>query len=331
MRKFIVMVGLSGSGKSYQASRIAENLHATCPERDEWGKANIAKIISSDSIREELLGDVNDQSQNDLVFKEVHNRIREALSKHYHVIVDATNINIKNRKSILECLKCLAVKDRERYSRIAYVMTTPVAICKQQNSNRDRVAPEYVIDRQVSQFEIPFYEEGFDIINLFNWEYPWDYEANLEDVKIITELMQGFDQRTHHHKYTLDVHCRICEEEVRKRTDNESLIRAALIHDIGKLYTGKLKEDGSGDYCYYSHHNIGTYTLLQNLDKVCFKDKDLTLDLLFYVNFHMQPFFLTSEKAHNKWKNIFGEEKYNNLLLFNECDIIASGGERKNE
>ena len=66
---------------------------------DSFGKADITEVISSDSIREEILGDVNDQTQNDLVFKEVHNRIRKALLNHYHVIVDATNINIKSRKS----------------------------------------------------------------------------------------------------------------------------------------------------------------------------------------------------------------------------------------
>lgn len=94
MREFVVMVGLSGSGKSYQAFNLAEYFHMSSPKYDGWGRADVVEIISSDSIREEILGDVNDQTQNDLVFKEVHNRIRRALLNHYHVIVDATNINI---------------------------------------------------------------------------------------------------------------------------------------------------------------------------------------------------------------------------------------------
>ena len=66
-------------------------------------------------------------------------------------------------------------------------------------------------------------------------------------------MMVGFNQRTCHHKYTLDVHCQRLKEEIEKRTDDKVLIRAALIHDIGKLFTGKPKDDDSGDYCYYSH------------------------------------------------------------------------------
>jgi hypothetical protein len=123
----------------------------------------------------------------------------------------------------------------------------------------------------------------------------------------------------------LDKHCLRAKEEVEKRTNDEVLIRAALIHDIGKLYTAKLKDDGSGDYCYYSHHNIGAYSLLQNIDLVAFEDKQRTLDLLFYVNFHMLPFFIETEKAKKKWGNIMGKKKYDNIVLFNECDKIASG------
>lgn len=332
MRKFIVMVGLSGSGKSYQASIISESIRMSNPKYDEYGRADVTEIISSDSVREEILGDINDQTQNDLVFKEVHNRIRKALLKHSHVIVDATNINIKSRKPILDCFRCLPDKDKSLYTKIAYVMTTPISICKRQNNSRNRVVPEYVIHKQEGKFEIPFVEEGFDDIILQNWEYLWAENntfngANAKDIKVVTDIMEGFDQRTSHHKYTLDIHCKKLKEEIEKRTDDKVLIRAALIHDVGKLFTGEPKDDGSGNYCYYSHHNIGTYFLLHNLDKVAFCDKKRTLDLLFYVNYHMQPFFINSEKAKNKWKKIFGEEKYNNLIMFNECDKIASGDE----
>lgn len=332
MREFIIMIGVSGSGKSFQASNLANNIRSISSRYDEFGKADVVEIISSDSIREEILGDANDQTQNDLVFKEVHNRIRKALLNHYHVIVDATNINIKSRKSILDCFRCLSEKDRGNYYKVAYVMTTPIPMCKTRNSKRDRVVPEYVIDRQMCKFEIPFANEGFDDIILHNWEYLWEEcstfnGANPHDMNLITKMMEGFDQKNCHHKYTLDVHCEKLKEEIEKRTNNKVLIRAAKIHDVGKLFTGRLKDDGSGDYCYYSHHNVGTYSLLQNLDKVAFWNKDMTLDLLFYVNYHMQPFFITSEKAKNKWKNIFGEEKYNDLIIFNECDKIASGRE----
>ena len=63
--KFIMMVGLPGSGKSRQAEQLAE--------------VHNANIHSSDAIREELSGDVNNQDINNLVFKTLHTRIKEDL------------------------------------------------------------------------------------------------------------------------------------------------------------------------------------------------------------------------------------------------------------
>lgn len=331
-RNFIVMVGVVGSGKSTKANQLASSIRNSHPKYDDLGQADIVDVISSDNIREKFLGDINDQTKNDIVFSIVHKEIREGLLKNHHVIVDATNISIKSRRSILDCMACLTEEKKKNFNVVAYVMTTPISVCKKQNANRDRVVPEFVIDRQLEKYEIPFKEEGFTEICLDNWEYLWCKGnsfngAKKTDVQKVVDLMKGFNQRTKHHVYTLDIHCEKVVEELKKRTNNKVLIRAGYIHDIGKIYTGKPKDDDSGDYCYYSHHNVGTYSLLQNLDLVGFCDIERTLELLFYVNYHMQPFFINSEKAEKKWKRIFGEEKYNNLFLFNECDIIGSGRE----
>lgn len=64
--KLYIMVGLSGSGKSTIAKEIAETEENTI-------------IVSSDAIREELTGKVEDQSKNEEVFKIFHNRIRKGL------------------------------------------------------------------------------------------------------------------------------------------------------------------------------------------------------------------------------------------------------------
>lgn len=334
-REFCIMVGPSGSGKSTKAQSLANNIRLTFPKYDSLGRADIVDVISSDDIREELLGDVFDQSQNDKVFAEIHNRIRMGLTAKHHIIVDACSINIKDRRPLLECFRCLPLMGKDIYIKVAYVMSTPANICKAQNRQRDSVVPDYVIDRQISHFEIPFYEEGFNEIIIEGWKLNNITQSNLEP---ITYLMKGFNQRTHHHAYTLDVHCQKVAEEVIKRSDNESLIRAAYIHDIGKVFTAEPKEDGSGEYRYYSHHNVGAYYLLQNIDLIAFPDKDKTLDVLFYVNHHMLPFFITDhngskskQKAYRKWQNIFGEKKFNDLLLFNQCDILGSGRGEKDE
>ena len=93
MIRLVLMIGIAGSGKS----TIAKTLKETYNRVD--GQQSV--IVSSDAIRAEILGSENDQTANDNVFAEVRKRINNNLSKRT-VIVDATNINIKSRRSILE-------------------------------------------------------------------------------------------------------------------------------------------------------------------------------------------------------------------------------------
>ena len=324
MREFYLMVGLAGSGKSTIAKEIEYSICMSSPKYDEYGRADKVVLISSDDIREEILGDVNDQTQNDKVFSHIHKLIKQAVRDYNHIIVDATNLTIKNRRALLNCLD-----DKKDYHKIAYIVNTPIEKCKENNSKRDRKVPEYVIDNQAKKFEIPFANEGFNSIFLHHFP-AYNCGALKEEVLLnnITSLMDGFNQKNHHHIYDLGTHCKKLHEELSKRTDDKILLCSALVHDIGKLYTGAPKEDGSGEYSYKQHNNFGAYYLITNLEKIESNRLDEILELLFYVNYHMHPFFVQSEKSEKKWKDIFGEEKYNKLFLFNECDKIASGTHR---
>ena len=324
MREFYLMVGLAGSGKSTIAKEIEYAIHMSSPKYDEYGRADKVVLISSDDIREEILGDVNDQTQNDKVFSHIHKLIKQAVRDYNHIIVDATNLTIKNRRALLNCLD-----DKKDYHKIAYIVNTPIEKCKENNSKRDRKVPEYVIDNQAKKFEIPFANEGFNSIFLHHFP-AYNCGALKEEVLLnnITSLMDGFNQKNHHHAYDLGTHCRKLYEELSKRTDDKILLCSALVHDIGKLYTGAPKEDGSGEYSYKQHNNFGAYYLITNLEKIESNRLDEILELVFYVNYHMHPFFVQSGKSEKKWKDIFGEEKYNKLFLFNECDKIASGTHR---
>ena len=86
-----VMVGISGSGKSTIAKEIANEENAV--------------IVSSDSLRKELLGDENRQDANELVFNEYHKRIKNNLIKGKSVIADAINLTMKSRRALFADLK----------------------------------------------------------------------------------------------------------------------------------------------------------------------------------------------------------------------------------
>lgn len=329
----VIMVGVPGSGKSTIAN--------------EYEKLGY-KVLSTDKIREEFYT-VEDQTHNDEVFKILHRRIKDCVESNENFVIDATNISVKNRRGLLNSIN---KKGKDLYNIIAYVMTTPIKMCKERNSSRDRVVPEDVIDRQVKRFEIPTYEEGFDKIILDNWgrrdtlqaktvfqdlhylpdfSYTWNQKAEeIPSIQCCLKIMDGFNQKNSHHLYDLGTHCRMCYREMKKHTNNAPLLIASLVHDIGKKYTQELKEDGSGECRYYSHHNVGAYVFLQNLDTLGFNKIEDIVDCLFYINFHMAPFFWNN-KSIEKAKKIWGEEKVNNLLILNKCDQIASGTYKERE
>lgn len=90
----VLMVGPSGSGKSTLAAK-----HFAPHE-----------IVSSDKIREELLGDFRIQTNQHEVWEEVHRRVRMRLAFGQRVVVDATNIKFGDRQPFIDMAKHFAVE-----------------------------------------------------------------------------------------------------------------------------------------------------------------------------------------------------------------------------
>lgn len=299
--RFYIMVGLSASGKSTIGKEIA--------------KENNCVIISSDDIRGEICeGGVIDQSKNEEVFKIFHQRIKGGLKAGKNVIADATNINMRARRSLLESVKKIPCY------KIAYIIPKLIDQCIEDNIYKEYPVPHHVIQKQMMNFQIPFKEEGFDEIVIHKFE-----NAYVNDVFVTDcfEKMTGFDQKNPHHNMTLNEHCKFANEKF-KMIDAYIYTEypfAARLHDIGKLFTQKFDEDGVAHY--YQHENVGCYYLLSNLESIKryrdYSDEEL-LNILFLVNYHMMPMSWDSDKAKQKWLRRFGEYKYKLLLDFNECD-----------
>lgn len=140
-----MMCGLSGSGKSTIATQIANENPNTV-------------IVSSDAIREELTGNYEDQEHNEEVFKIFHDRIRKNLENKKNVIADATNLTMKSRRAIMMKVNGLDIR------KVCVIIPKPFEQCKIDNLNREHHVPEFVLDKQIRKFQIPFKEEGFDEI-----------------------------------------------------------------------------------------------------------------------------------------------------------------------
>lgn len=78
----IILIGLPASGKSTYAEKI---------------KNDNTVVLSSDSIRKEIYGNESIQGNPKEIFDTLYSRMRSALSENKDVIVDATNINIRDR------------------------------------------------------------------------------------------------------------------------------------------------------------------------------------------------------------------------------------------
>lgn len=294
MTKYIIMVGLPGSGKSTVAKTFG------------------FPVFSSDQYRLKLLGNENDQSNNQKVFNALHKDIKEALQEGKSVVYDATNINRKARKQAIECAKNIDCEI------IAYVKCPDIATCVARNNLRERKVPEEVIMGMMRKFELPQKFEGFTDIIIDN-EYKEECRTYLE---YLAKRMIDFDQENPHHKFTLAEHCR----RVANQFDRDTIEhKAGIIHDTGKLFTKRKDERGVAHY--YNHDNVGTYIYLNNIE-ITEENKDKWLEILFFVNYHMRAHNdLCSAKAERKYRNLFGDKLFDRLMKFAEADRIATGTE----
>ena len=140
----IVMCGLPASGKSTYSQWLAES--------------GIFQRVCPDLIRKELYGDENIQGDGEKVFKIAYRDMREYGCLSENVVFDATNINSKRRKELVENMR--------GYFDIIICkwFSTPIDICVQRNMARERQVPQEVIKRMWWNFENPTLAEGFDLV-----------------------------------------------------------------------------------------------------------------------------------------------------------------------
>ena len=281
MSNLYIMVGLPGSGKDFYINN---------------NKKDADVVLSSDGIREEL-GDVNDQTQNELVFKLLYERLIENIKAGKDCWLNATNVTIKNRAQGIEIGK------KYGCNIIAVVMAVPVDVCIEQDKKRDRNVGVEVIKKFAYRFQIPFYEEGFNEIRIIGGALPIDKEY-------ISERMKATEQTSMWHKEDVLEHSQMVERLF--NCNNNDIKDYVFYHDIGKIFTQTHDEKG---YHFYNHENVGTYYLLWHTI-----NGNRSLEGLFLVNYHMILHRQPSEKSIRKYKKLFGEEKFAMLEAFAKAD-----------
>ena len=295
---FIMLVGIAGSGKS----TIAEKYRS---------KGYI--IHSSDSLRKELFGDEEIQSYNDIVFNELHKRIKKDLGNNKDVLMDACNLSCKRRISFLQMIKHVECE------KVCVVVATPYEDCLKQNQMRERKVPEEVIKRMYMSFEFPAYFEGWDNIDIY---YNGDISGFTDD-KI--EALNTYDQHNPNHTLTLGGHMSACNEYLLSNTNNGLLCIAGRLHDIGKPFCQTYKNT-KGEITdkahYYNHQNVGAYLAMFYLYNTQFFNKRI-VTICTYIQYHMQPYFNVTDKSKNKYLKLWGQELYDDIMLLHTADVSS--------
>jgi predicted kinase len=296
MNKFIMLIGLPGSGKSTAA--------------DEW-ISNCYVWHSSDCIREELFGDTNSQIDNQLVFKTLHERVREDLLAGKDVVYDATNLSMKRRRGFIrQWLNGIECK------KTAVVMATPYNECVQRDHDRERTVGAGVLDRMYKSFNFPLLQEGFDDIEI---RYSSD---SYEEFDYVThgEFLDTVKQHNENHKLTIGDHCLKVAQNLREVKASKELRLAGLLHDFGKLKTMSFV-NSKGQYSnkahYYSHENVSAYDAMFYIQK---EDVDVQ-KVCQFINYHMRPHALKTEKSINKFKNFVGDEFWGDIMILHNADV----------
>lgn len=290
---FTMLVGLPGAGKDFIVSKYFSK----------------ATHISSDAIREEVFGDVNDQSHNHEVFDIMRKRTIAALRNGEDVVYNATNICAKRRIGLLNAISIVPEVER-----VCWLVIPPVEIVEKQNREREKSVPDDVIKRMLWQFEVPHKSEGWDTIWVYNTKYS----------NYCHELM--FDAKTMphdnpHHSETIGKHMESAYRYLLEHHPNVSfaLKEAAALHDIGKVFT-KTFTDARGRVSksahYYHHANVGAYLYLSNSWGT---QADLYIANL--IQWHM--IYFNGPVYVKKFKARFGEGFMEELNMLHEADVFS--------
>jgi predicted kinase len=165
-----LLIGPPGAGKS----TFAQRLLAQDPEMV-W--------VSTDNIREELLGGADRQGDWKQISSEVDRRIRESVAQGKSVIYDATNTQRAWRLEFLE------KHASETVFWVGWWFKTSEADCKANNRARFRQVPDWVIEKAIADITQlpPDPAEGFVQVNTIDSLINFSYSDLAKLPKTLTE------------------------------------------------------------------------------------------------------------------------------------------------
>lgn len=140
-----IFIGIPASGKSTLARQMA----AVEPN---------TVHVSTDALRQEILGHIRNKTRDGFIFAEARRRTREWLQQGVNVIYDATNVTRQARRPFLHIARGLEVPVRAVWIRC------PKEVALQRNRLREVPVPDHAIDEMDRDLQEPTPMEGFSAI-----------------------------------------------------------------------------------------------------------------------------------------------------------------------
>ncbi|MDU4936481.1 MAG: HD domain-containing protein [Peptostreptococcaceae bacterium] len=147
-------------------------------------------------------------------------------------------------------------------------------------------------------------------------------EQPFDLIKKLSEIDQN---RKYHPEGNVLNHVLLVVDEAAKNKNHsknkEVFMWAALLHDMGKLTTTKLRK---GRLTSYNHDVEGEKIAYDILDKLG-KDEDFKVKVSKLVRYHMQPLFFDKNLPFFDPSNMLKECDYEEVALLSKCDRLGRG------
>lgn len=146
MNNLVLVCGLPGSGKSTFMEKL---------ERD------FLTVLCPDEFRKILTGKNFHGPAEETIWSHVKIATRVFLMRGYHVGLDSTAITPHSRRQWIS----LAKEIDPNICVGCHVLLTPYSLCFLRNAQRDRIVPDFVMEKKREEFSIPTLDEGFSYID----------------------------------------------------------------------------------------------------------------------------------------------------------------------
>jgi putative nucleotidyltransferase with HDIG domain len=169
--------------------------------------------------------------------------------------------------------------------------------------------------------------------HLVNDERPSVYLNNVskeamfkgQPFKMLFDLKNTPQNTVHHPEGNVWNHTMMVVDEAAKRRNRseykEAFMWAALLHDIGKAPTTKLRK---GRITSYDHDKIGRELAERFLYKLT-DDTEFIDQVAAIVRWHMQPLFIAKDLPFSDVEGMLSEVSLHEISLFSICDRLGRG------